>query len=88
MSLREKGAAIVRYIPSCSQLMTRRGCEVPKFSVEFRQEVVQNLTGRNGSGEEIFKSHGTVRVTLTRPDPTREIPLLHSYFFSAEISQG
>ena len=36
------------------------------------QEVVRNLTGRNGSGQDVFESHGSGRITLTRSDP-REV---------------
>ena len=38
------------------------------------QEVVRTLTGRSGPDQEVFQSHGPVRVTLTRPDLTRPDP--------------
>ena len=45
------------------------GQEMPKVSrVGSGQEMVRTFTARNRSGQE---SHGSVRVTLTRPDPTR-----------------
>ena len=34
-------------------------------------KVVLTITDRNGSGQEIFKYHGSGRITLTRPDSTR-----------------
>ena len=34
---------------------------------------VRNLTGRVESGQEVFKSHGSGRVTLTQSDPRQVI---------------
>ena len=55
--------------------MTRPVRRFPKSRGSNRvvsgQEIARILTGRSGSGQDVFESHGSVRVTQTRPDPTR-----------------
>ena len=48
---------------------------------------VRNLTGRVGSYQEVFKHHGSGRVTLTRPDPRGVIRSVRSpVFFSCKLT--
>ena len=37
---------------------------------------VWNITGRDGSGLEIFNSRGSGRITLPRPDPSKALNIL------------
>ena len=82
---RRKGAALAeawRY--GCRQgvlwVMTRPADHVRSFS-KYRgssgvwSRGVWNLTGQVGSGQEVFKSCGSGRVALTRPEPCKTLGL-------------
>ena len=46
-------------------------CPGPSRVGPVQEVVVRTLTGRNGSGQELFECDGSVPVTLTRPAPPR-----------------
>ena len=58
---------------SCPRVMTGRVRGFPNLAGRFGscQEKAETLTGRNGSGDGVFKYHGPGHPAPTRPDPTR-----------------